>query len=289
MHRLTVVLVLIVAVVLLGAGSASAGWDPTERRPGGVAVAVHQAGGPGAYSVAGGSSGIACRYSRYPKLKGFVPPSIPIGTPDPHAGEPGAWYASICTDGIELWLGDLWVPANQPAVAPAVLAQLARRYLPLPPPSIQTSPAATTDQVTSIQTSPAATTDQVTNVPTWLWVDPATWGVRTATASVPNESATVTATPVSVTWTMGDGSRVVCRGPGTPYAGGDPARPSPDCGHTYRQSSARQPGLRYPVTATTSWRITWVASGVVAASGSLAPLLRTATTTLRVAEAQTVN
>jgi hypothetical protein len=32
-----------------------------------------------------------------------------------------------------------------------------------------------------------------------------------------------------------------------------------------------------------------VASGVVAASGSLAPLLRTAATTLRVAEAQTVN
>jgi hypothetical protein len=134
-----------------------------------------------------------------------------------------------------------------------------------------------------------ATTDQVTNVPTWLWIDPATWGVRTATASVPNESATVTATPVSVTWTMGDGSRVVCRGPGTPYTGGDPARPSPDCGHTYRQSSAGQPGLRYPVTATTTWRITWVASGVVAASGSLAPLLRTSTTSLRVAEAQTVN
>jgi hypothetical protein len=43
---------------------------------------------------------------------------------------------------------------------------------------------------------------------------------------------------------MGDGSQVVCRGPGTPYSGGDPARPSPDCGHTYQQSSARQPGLR---------------------------------------------
>jgi hypothetical protein len=95
--------------------------------------------------------------------------------------------------------------------------------------------------------------------------------------------------PVTVTWTMGDGSQVVCRGPGTPYTEGDPARPSPTCSHTYPRSSARQPGLRYPVTATTTWRITWTATGVVSASGTLPPLLRTSTTTLRVAEAQTVN
>jgi hypothetical protein len=88
---------------------------------------------------------------------------------------------------------------------------------------------------------------------------------------------------------MGDGSQVVCRGPGTPYTEGDPARPSPTCGHTYPRSSARQPGLRYPVTATTTWRITWTATGVVSVSGTLPPLLRTSTTTLRVAEAQTVN
>ena len=77
--------------------------------------------------------------------------------------------------------------------------------------------------------------------------------------------------------------------PRHPYTAGDPARPSPDCGHTYRRSSAGQGGLRYLVSATTSWRISWVASGVVAGSGTLAPLERTATTSLRVAEAQTVN
>jgi hypothetical protein len=257
----------IAATLLLVAATPAFADDPFfGRTPGGVSVTVRQAGGPGTYSEAGGNSGISCKY---------VKEDLPTDGDISHQGEAGQWYGYICGDGTNLWLGNLWVPASQPAVAPIVLAQLARRYLPLPPPGIQSSPA--------------TTTDQVTNVPTWLWVAPATWGVRTATASVPNESATVTATPVSVTWTMGDGSRVVCRGPGTPYRGGDPARPSPDCGHTYRQSSARQPGLRYPVTATTTWRITWVASGVVAASGSLAPLLRTATTSLRVAEAQTVN
>jgi hypothetical protein len=276
MRRLIVLLVASMVVLLASTGVASADWNPVARRPGGVEVAVHQAGGPGAYSEAGGSSGIACQYKPYPKLPGFVPPSIPIGTPDPHAGEPGTWYASICTDGTEMWLGDLWVPVAQPAVAPAVLAQLARRYIPLPPPGIQTNPP--------------ATVDQVVNVPTWLWVAPVTWGSRSATASVPNESATVVATPVTVTWTMGDGTKVVCRGPGTPYtARTDPARSSPTCGHTYRRSSARQAGLRYPVAATTTWQISWTASGVAAASGTLPPLLRTSTTTLRVAEAQTVN
>jgi hypothetical protein len=274
MRKLTVASVLSMLVLLLSAGGASAdGWNPAKRQPGGVSVTVSQPGGPGAYSEAGGSSGIRCQYKPYPK--GFIPPSIPIGQPDPHAGEAGTWYASICSDGTQLWLGDLWVPVSRPAVSPIVLAQMARRYLPLPPPGIQTSPA--------------ASSDQIVNVPTWLWVDPATWGPRSATASVPNESATATAVPITVTWTMGDGSRVVCRGPGTPYTEGDPARPSPTCGHTYLRSSARQPGLRYPVTATTTWRITWTATGVVSASGTLAPLLRTSTTTLRVAEAQTVN
>jgi hypothetical protein len=274
MRRLTVASVLSVVVLVLSASGASAdGWNPAKRQPTGVSVTVSQPGGPGAYSEAGGGSGIRCRYKPYPK--GFIPPSIPIGHPDPHAGEAGTWYASICSDGTQLWLGDLWVPASRPAVSPIVLAQMARRYLPLPPPGIQTSPA--------------ASSDQIVNVPTWLWVDPATWGPRSATASVPNESATATAVPVTVTWTMGDGSQVVCRGPGTPYTEGDPARPSPTCGHTYLRSSARQPSLRYPVTATTTWRITWTATGVVSASGTLPPLLRTSTTTLRVAEAQTVN
>jgi hypothetical protein len=266
MRRLASAFAIGTTLLLIVATPALADNPGFGRLPGGVSVTVSQAGGPGAYSEDGSGSGIACKY---------VKEDLPTDGETSHQGEEGQWYAYWCGDGVNLWLGNLWVPATVPAVAPATLAQMARRYLPLPPPAIQSSPA--------------TTTDQVTNVPTWLWTDPATWGVRTATASVHNESATVTATPVSVTWTTGDGSRVVCRGPGTPYSGGDPARPSPDCGHTYRQSSAGQPGLRYPVTATTTWRITWVASGVVAASSSLTPLLRTATTSLRVAEAQTVN
>ena len=56
------------------------------------------------------------------------------------------------------------------------------------------------------------------------------------------------ARPTAVTWSMGDGGSVTCDGPGTAFpAGGDPKSASPDCGHTYRTSSAGQQVDAFPV------------------------------------------
>jgi hypothetical protein len=167
-------------------------------------------------------------------------------------------------------VGLVWVP-NRPAVAPVVLARQAYRFLPLPVPRIRLNPPAGRAQLVLL--------------PTWLWLDPATWGTRSATASVPGLSATVTAVPVSVTWQMGDGGRVVCRGPGTPY---DPARPAaaqhPSCSYTYRHAADA-----YQVTATTTWRITWAAHGAPG-GGTLPPLARTSpAVAVRVVEVQAIN
>jgi hypothetical protein len=110
--------------------------------------------------------------------------------------------------------------AGPPALPdPAVLAALARQTLGLPSPVIRSSPAQ--DAL------------QLVNLPTWLWINPAEWVPESKTATVPGESVTATATPVSVTWHPGDGSTVTCRGAGTPYARAvNPAAASPDCGHT---------------------------------------------------------
>lgn len=167
-------------------------------------------------------------------------------------------------------------PGGQPTVSAATLAEQARRFLPLPAPIIRTNP--TPDH------------DQLVNLPTWLWVAASSWNLRTATASVPGLSVTVTAVPVTVTWVTGDGGRVLCHGPGTPYdTARSPTSQATDCSHAYRQGSAGQPGGRYLLSATTTWQITWAASGAVTASGALPPLARTAQTTLRVAEAQALN
>jgi hypothetical protein len=170
-------------------------------------------------------------------------------------------------------------PAGAPAAGPglpdpAVLAALARQTLGLPSPVIRSSPA--------------QNALQLTNLPTWLWINPAEWVPESKTATVPGESVTATATPVSVTWHPGDGSTVTCQGAGIPYASADnPASASPDCGHTYTSSSARQPGGAFRATATITWDITWQGAG--GAGGALPPLFTTAVAAFRVAESQALN
>ena len=80
---------------------------------------------------------------------------------------------------------------------------------------------------------------------------------------------------------------LVCTGPGTPYAQSrDPSASSPDCGHTYRRSSAGESGDAFAVSATVTWVVTWQGDGQ---RGSL-PALTTATTgRFRVAESQAIN
>lgn len=157
--------------------------------------------------------------------------------------------------------------------APGVLAQLAVRYLRLPNPVIRSSPA------------PGAL--QLTRLPVWLWVAVGVWQPQSKTAQVPGESVTATATPVSAAWSMGDGTTVTCKGPGTPYEGGNPAAASPTCGHTYDRPSAGQPGGAYRVTVTITWDITWEGTG--GAGGVLAPLQTIAAAEFRVAESQALD
>jgi hypothetical protein len=60
---------------------------------------------------------------------------------------------------------------------------------------------------------------------------------------------------------MGDGTEVVCEAVGTPYKPSYGRKDSPDCGHTYKESSAHEADDAYTVTATSSWVITWSGAG----------------------------
>lgn len=196
--------------------------------------------------------------------------------PFEEAGEgPGGWFQATCF-GYQGTGGALvWRPTAEGTGAPAP-----------PPPVVIARRAVDMLELTSpvIGASPSPEAEQLVQLPTWLWVQPGSWAQQSATASVPGVSVTATATPTKVTWSMGDGNSVVCRGPGTPFsAGGDPRAESPTCGHTYRQSSAGQPDSAFAVTATMSWSITWAGGGQ---EGGLPALETTSETAFRVAESQ---
>ncbi|MDT0321449.1 hypothetical protein [Streptomyces millisiae] len=191
--------------------------------------------------------------------------------PEPGPGEgDGAWYVYRCTeDGVRdaLYRPPVWIADAPPSdgeesgPSPEQVAQRAREQLRLPVPQIAVSPAA----------------DQLVRVPTWLWL--AEWGEVSATAAVPGVSVTATASPTSVSWDMGDGTELVCVGPGTPYeAGSDPARPSPDCGHTYTR-----PADEYVITVRVRWRVMWSGAGE---SGAFPGLTTQAALSVRVLESQ---
>jgi hypothetical protein len=171
----------------------------------------------------------------------------------PAASQKGGWYYTPCADELgtpSQVLGPFsFIPDSAISTPVLALALQAQRELVLPIPSMFSSPG------------PAAQVPKVVNFPTWAWIDEQAWAPVTATASVPAVSVSATATPQYVDWSWGDGHSTTCQGPGTPFSSiSDPAAASPDCGHTYAVTSKTGPGLRFPVTATIHWRITWQAS-----------------------------
>jgi hypothetical protein len=233
------------------------GCTVTAGDPPGSGMPGSPGSGPGTSTLTGHSGGSGGCPGTVSKAYGCVPPGCKINN---------------ATLGCPLGaVGPGGRGAGPPA--PGVLAVLAERLLRLPDPVIRSSPATAAMQLTEL--------------PTWLWMAPGIWAPRSATAAVPGESVTATATPESAAWQMGDGQTVTCHGPGTAYAGGsNPASASPTCGYTYTQSSAGQPGAAFHVTVTITWHITWRGGGT---AGTLPPLFTTSAALFRVAESQAVN
>ena len=184
-------------------------------------------------------------------------------------------YYRVCEngDGEVVFRGWTRWTAAEAEVLAADLAYEASRELQLPHPR----PAL----------SPAIGTDQLVGLPTWLWLEPGSWATLDATASVPGLSATAIATPVQVSWDMGDGTVVRCAGPGVPYdlARDDDAQ-STDCQHTYQHVSAGEPSGTYTATVSVDWAITWSATN--GQGGTLPGTTRGTSFAVPVAERQAV-
>jgi hypothetical protein len=192
--------------------------------------------------------------------------------PPTGAEKPGAAYRVTCPgDPPGFSRPWVWLPDRE-APGPAALARHAVSRLVLPQPAVQLNPPASASQLVGL--------------PTWFWVDADWWTARSASAFVPGVTVTAVATPSEVRWETGDGQVVRCSGAGTPYDDAEnPAAGSPDCGYTYRRSSAGQPGNAYTLTATVTWQVSWSGGGM---SGVMDPLTSTSQLQVPVAEVQAV-
>jgi hypothetical protein len=174
-----------------------------------------------------------------------------------------------------VWIEDGEQRPAQPAIDPEVLARRAVDSMRLDGPDVA---------------SPRPGGKYMVGVPMWLWVrqGETTYGPATATASA--GTVTATAQVTSIRWTMGDGTTATCAGPGTPYRGSQNMDDSPDCGHRYTRTSSGQPGERFPLTATSTWTITWeVTAGEPAGDAGEWTETRDSTVGVRVGEVQVLN
>jgi hypothetical protein len=187
--------------------------------------------------------------------------------------EPGRYYGLLCRDddGRLVYERYLRYELGDPfsgMLAAERAAALAYEELVLPQPDLRHNPPG----------------EQVVGIPTWLWIDDA-WEPRSASATIGDVTSTVSAEPVDVTWELGDGTTVVCPGPGSPY---EVARPpeaqSTDCRHTYIWSSHSHPAGAYELRARMRYRISWTAS--TGEGGDLGGLTRAGTVPLFVREIQ---
>ncbi|ADB73445.1 hypothetical protein [Geodermatophilus obscurus] len=141
-------------------------------------------------------------------------------------------------------------PPAGPAIDPRVLAEQAISAMELSAPQIRMAP-------------PPGSTSGLVGLPVWMWTERtgATVGPVEQSASAGGLTVTAVGRLSRIVWDMGDGTTVSC-GAGTPYPPGAEGE-SPDCGHVYAQASSRHvPGGAWPVTATSTWTITWSGGGL---------------------------
>ena len=175
-----------------------------------------------------------------------------------HRPEDGTIWMFSCPRpegfGPGVWSGLVFIPNGAPAPAappvdPRQLAQQAIASMNLRAPQIGMAP-------------PPGSTSGLVGLPVWMWVERSgeTTGPARATASAGGVTVTAVAEVGQVLWNMGDGHTVTC-GLGTPYHEGAGSF-SPDCGYVYAQASTRhEPDGRWPITATSTWTITWSGGG----------------------------
>lgn len=246
------------------AGPGSGGGGGTGGSEEGTITAVVRLRADGSSSGGGG-----CTWER---VDGELGVENVGSTEFPFTDEDGVTFnlwREICPESGGGWY---LIPETEPEdLLPQLLEQLKSTRLPKPRP-------------TFLALDPAHGWAYVT-VPVDFRAGGDSWRTVSATASIGPVWATVTATPVLLTFEPGDPNGpgpVECAGD-SPVAGYDPAVPG-ECSYTYRNSSSTSPydGYHFETRTSIDWSISWTSSS--GAGGALEPYSTSATSLLAVAE-----
>jgi len=193
----------------------------------------------------------------------------------------GAIYSYLCEEGQDFVAvvrrGAPPAGADGPAITAAELAQQARALLKVPKPIFQRSP----DQ----SFTDAGTPLTWVNLWTWYWTTETSWRPASKTASLSDVSATVTATPQTMTFKPGNGQPpVTCPGPGRAWTEADGNAAPSDGGCAYRYT---RPSDRLTATLSIQWSVAW--EGSDGTSGQLPAMTTQTSDSLAVQQIQTVN
>jgi hypothetical protein len=145
----------------------------------------------------------------------------------------------------------------------------------------------TTIPVSTIGIEPIDDLGAIVKVDNWYWLETGSTPI-TATGSLLNATATITATPTLITSDWGDGTVTTCNAPGIAFGAvnhpvllreRDPA-PDGGCSYRYLHNSSKQPNRKFTVTHTITWNATWTTNDGL--TGTFQPVTRQTTTQLAV-------
>ncbi|KAA0235950.1 MAG: hypothetical protein EDR02_01995 [Actinobacteria bacterium] len=183
----------------------------------------------------------------------------------------GRWLERRCPGLGAVSVGGYFLVPEGGLVDPYQLAVDALASVSIDPPSIRTNPSQ--DGRLYVQ------------VPTWLWLEPSWWQTYEATADAGRVWSSVRATPVTTTWSLGDGNTISCGGPGTAWRPGL-SEDASDCTHTYRISSATTPAGSFDLEATVTFEVSWASNAT--GGGTLPEITRSSALDVEVGEIQAI-
>lgn len=168
-----------------------------------------------------------------------------------------------------------WVRDPNPPVDGEALARTAVESMPLVRPTLHLAP--TPPQMTYV------------GLETWLWIDQGQWTTVTGGTSVATASVTVTATPLRVSWDLGEG-QTSCASGGKKWVTGSGAGASSDCSYAFQRVSDFEPGGKFRVSAVVTYDVEWACTGnCISPGGSIGEVSGPAgASAIRVGERQSV-